>query len=923
MKKREGNLIGRLFLPVIALILFAALVLATGPYFHTSETTTIGYEDNIVTYNFTANVSNPDNDVLFFTITNITADPDLGVSSIDDYYWISLNSSTGILTINATLDNETSNFTISVKVSSEGEQSGHIQPFYFNISAVNDAPKFANLGGNRTLDKSPFELILYATDEENDNNFTFNVSFISCPGGGSCQLFNLTYYNATATNISFTPLVSEAGTYEINFSVKDNRSSGFYSEFWNWTIIWNYDPYFTYVCDNERSTTENSEFTCWVNVSDIDEENNLTLTANYTWFTFNGSVLSNTITVPVSDGNVSALVNFTANDTMVGNWSVNISVTDTGSVTGRNSTTFYFFIDNVNDSLFLYEIDNITGYNSSNYTLYVNASDDDILVPDKNVFNETLTFHLNNSNASVVSTQIIQNTNITTATITIDTQRLGIGNHTIKIWVNDSNNFSSMERDFTIQIFENSEPVWNALETNYSYTEGDNIYLNLSGNVTDADPDDNITFSYTSDTSFASFSINETTGIINFTATDFDVGSHIVTITATDGKTPVSMDFNFTINNTNDPPIIDEPLTTSPSSARIDTASNMNFTVDTAAIIFVEVWDEDFKIPSEQSSFYKENLSLNLTIEGPNTSLFAFEDDIAISGKQNKTRFTASFTPTSSDIGNYNITINVSDASNLSDIIMFNLSVSQATSTTETTTTTPTTSSGGGGGSDTPVTLKIITPGPVSSRRRDTIILPVQLYNSGKTTLSEIVLTASIAKDGIIRDDILVSFDQSTFSSLKTNERKNVTLTIDVNTEELGLYEITINATVKSPSYSDWGKIYLTVEEGLDIQEKIIFTEEYIVGNPECAELKEIVDEAKELYSKGDLVGSKRKLDEALEACKMAISQTSITGGVIRRFEENAISYTAIASLLAALLGLAYYQYRRFRLKRALSFPQD
>ena len=363
------------------------------------------------------------------------------------------------------------------------------------------------------------------------------------------------------------------------------------------------------------------------------------------------------------------------------------------------------------------------------------------------------------------------------------------------------------------------------------------------------------------------------------------------------------------VRATADNPIIVEPLSYTSGSTSGTFSSSVEFTQSTSSIITVEAWDQDLAIPSAQSSFYSENLTLNLSITGPNTALFSFTK--SANPSSNKSRFVASFTPAT--VGNYNITINISDAVNLSDKITFNLSVVATASTAS-----ASSSSGGGGSTDIPVSLKIIMPGSISSKKRDKIILPIQIYNNGKTALNNIILSTTIAKNGILRKDILSTLDKSTFSSLAIGERKNLTLIVDVNTEEMGLYEITINATVKSPAYTDWAKVYLTVEEGEKVEEKLIFTEEYIVGNPECAELKELVDEARALFEKGDMEGARQKLNQALDACKEAISLSPITGRAIFGLEENVISYTAIGSLVAAFLGFAYYQYRRVKLKRAL-----
>lgn len=116
-------------------------------------------------------------------------------------------------------------------------------------------------------------------------------------------------------------------------------------------------------------------------------------------------------------------------------------------------------------------------------------------------------------------------------------------------------------------------------------------------------------------------------------------------ITASDGKLTNETQFNFTVYNVNDAPVIDSPLTV--DNATADSNSNINITEDNVTTITMWIDDNDFKIPSGQKSFYDENLTINLTIEGPNTSLFEF---ITASGyptaeHPERTRYDATFTP--------------------------------------------------------------------------------------------------------------------------------------------------------------------------------------------------------------------------------------------------------------------------------------
>ena len=390
-----------------------------------------------------------------------------------------------------------------------------------------------------------------------------------------------TIINDTSINISFTPTRNDVGSYIINFTVKDsgttNPANATTSQIVNFSVLYvNTAPYFRYVCDNERSTTENSSFNCYINVTDIDETNNLTINANYTWFKFN-STGTNTANVTVNSTtnfNGTFIVNFTATDSEVGNWSLNISLRDTGSPTRLNSTVFYFYIGNINDSVTIDDIANENFFTSENYTRYVNATDDDLLIPDKNVYNESLTFTSNNSNVNVSATTYISGTNKTRATITFNPNNLGNGNHTINITVRDRNNFSIASDIFTIQVLVNNPPQWNvSTQTNHTLIEGTNFYLNLTQNVTDSDGNP-INFSFSNNTAFNSFGIGTTTGVINFTPADADVGHHIVIINATDGITPTPLTFNFTVSNVNDAPVIQY----FPASAAQDGGDSVNYT---------------------------------------------------------------------------------------------------------------------------------------------------------------------------------------------------------------------------------------------------------------------------------------------------------------------------------------------------------
>ncbi len=1233
-KRRE--LIFVLICGVIASLL-AVLVMAAPSFNYWGNWTELNEDRSpTFTYNFSANVSPLGG--LEFTIENISVVPDLGISQVSDYEWISINSSTGVMTLNSTRDNETGRYNISIFVK-DASQQGEARVFYFNVTAVNDAPVWRNLD-NKSFNMSDlFEYVLIARDEEGNYPLNFNITFVKCnvsewsDRGSNCTLFGTGAYsvNNTAINISFTPTRNDIGNYTINFSATDvGTPNSTVSALVNFSVLRvNSHPYFRYVCDNERNASEDSEFTCWINASDIDETDSLNVTANYTWFTFNETGTNNTnITCGLSTGyNISAFVNFTARDAQVGNWSVNISIVDTGTPSRTNSTVFWFFINNTEDDVILSFINDTTIY--ENKTLYVNATDDDLRVIQKSIKNEILSFASNESWVTISTYGF--HTNYTSAKIKINFGASpGAGTYKVNISVNDTGG-NSDSQEMNITIVDNNAPLWNeTLMKTFLIYEDNETYLNLSLNATDTDGDD-INFSASVNNVFPSFSIRLSDGKINFTANDSDVGQHLVWINASDGKLNNLTLFNFTVRNVNDIPSIESPLTVN-ANASASINSNITTAEDNFTSITMWVQDSDFRINVSQfpaGTVYNESINVSVNISGPNLTLLKFikrtDFPTPTGTNSNRTAYVANFTPSKTDVGNYNVTINVTDRSNVSVSLSFNLTIksvnhnpilmnlinktssvnrsfyyrinatdledgnsttlgnynltinytiltglkifnsttfnistgeinitfndSQAgvyrinvsvidtsgsaneknfslfvygpttinspastkqlgfventtsilqfnvshavgnnltfkfyvneslvynvnasasgalnmswsfipnythetytkkvnltlfvlnpiynefnatrrwnatinhsnspvnfsgyisdketvytstikidltdyfkdidhddrkynqtvnfsvvsndtlsyiswsvdsswnltlssliirkellyivgedlnvsTNTTESNATSNIfvasfiapppvqTVTSGGGSKKTPVALKIIVPGPISAHRNERIEVPIKLKNSGTIALYDIDLSGSVLKDLQERNDIWLNFGKTHFDSLLPGKEEATTLSVNINTNALGLYEITLNGVSKKPKYSDWGKIYLTIREAnkTEVVEQIIFTEEFIAENPQCIEIKEMVDEAKKYLDEGKNDLAFEKARDAIDACKYAIAQQNLPSGK-PGIQNELYKYLSIATLAGIGLGVGYYLYKRVRFRRAM-----
>ena len=725
----RGNLINLFFLCAICIGLIV-LVGATAPDWDVSGTTSYFLEDTSFTYNFSANASDADSDPLTFTLDNITSSEDyISSTSPDDYPWITLDSSTGILNINSTQDNETGMFNISVDVSDGVESTARL--FYFIANATNDAPNFTNIQSEYNLTQnSNFFEFLNATDEEEHYPLYFNITFFgNCTHyalsgkaeGENCSILSSTNFSNTSAIMNFTPGIEDVGTYWANITVMDFGNSSDYGcphEYCteetysvNQTTLYSSVVKFNIGailavnisdCQN-KVFQENVSGVCQINITVPGQTDSLNISSIAELRSYSGSVLNESWffgknLTSAENFSKSININFTPQKTEIGNWTINFTVQDL--TTGENKSQQIYVYVNKNSSLD--DTPDLLGISDVNTsvdlltTISLTVYDEDLLIPHKDSayggYNETIDFNLTILNSSdlsqeltltdfdidIISMPVLSSgvpTNKTTAQIQFTPNLSEAGNYTINITVTDVNGGLDTET-FNISIFANSFPYWNStLETVYSAVEGGNFYLNLSNYSIDPNGDA-LTFSNSSATSFPAFFLNATTGEINLSnIRDEDVGQHLVSITIADGYLTNTTILNFTINNTNDPPVLETPLQANGISVNISN-SNMNTSEDASATIFLFIQDDDFKVPLAQEIFYNETLDINLTIEGPNTDLFNFTFSQFMGGTDsNRSKYAASFTPVKTDSGNYNISINISDKANATTFINFNLSI--------------------------------------------------------------------------------------------------------------------------------------------------------------------------------------------------------------------------------------------------------
>jgi len=738
MKKR-----GLIILAFSFLIIGIGFVLADSPTWKESAYNVTYYfnEDTNNFHNFTLNLTDSSK-VSYFSILDISW-TEGEVIDHSDYYWLPWddtqfsNSSTGILKINSTLDNETGNFTINTHVQSKGN-TGYSTKFNFIINATNDNPLFLSEGINLSYNLTQSETFLAylnASDEEEHHPLSFNISFWNncthAPWSGrnsneNCSLidfgFNLTDLpNNISAIMNFTPSRNDVGDYWVNISVTDagenylcpseycvnssyqQNKTTIYSEVIKFQIF-SYLDVNVSDCQN-KTFNESEENTCYINITTKGSSSSLTMFSNASLRNYNTpSWINESWFYGVNNSDAEgysmiAYVNVTPNKQEIGNWTINFTVTD-NDYNQTVSELIYIFVNKIRSSS--PNVNDIEDTNTSvNFetTINFNITDDDFLIPDKNVsyggFNESLRINYTILNQSDLNQELVfsdftfeiinnpvDGTNRTEARFVFTPSLNESGNYTINVSVFD--NESNFDFDlFNLTVKSNSYPTWNLpLATNFSIDEDGSLYLNLSENVSDVDGD-NLTFSYSFETgyTFPSFeeNFNTSTGEIDITPSDADVGLHWVNINVSDGYLTNTTRFNFTVNNVHD----------SPSFSNLFCVDKINNTLvhateDNETEIRIHIQDDDLNIPSIQANngFYQENLSvINTTvINSSNGQLVENLLNFTFSSFYVDTSiwiYEASFQPNKSHIGQYNVTFNFNDSSGNENSHFFVLNVSE------------------------------------------------------------------------------------------------------------------------------------------------------------------------------------------------------------------------------------------------------
>lgn len=469
-------------------------------------------EDTICSYDFSANTTDPDtNDVLTYGY-----DAASGI-----FTGFSIDSSTGIVTVNVTIEGQT-NDTESVRLTVvDLSGDGAVATKNFTIIFVNDTP-IMSVPSNPKACSEDFEcsMQITATDEENDT-YSFGTNNSLFPINSENGWINVTITNDDVgdyiVNISVNDTYGNTGSTDVNISINNTNDI----------------PSLDYICNDTIEATEDISYECEINATDPDmiHGDNLTFISNETWF------------VMESNGS-NATVNITANDSWVGSWFINISVLDADNVS--DSRVINVTVTNVSDPPLLTAIGEQAAFTGTFFYYDINATDEDLDIPGTT---EVLTFSLEDLNSSNMLT-----INESTGEISFAPTSDNLGEKWFNFTVNDTDGTTSSEL-VNITVYYNTRPTL-AMDTEFSYTEDQMFDYNISLNATD-EQGDQLTFTI----NHSLFAINSTTGEINITLNDSFVGENWINITVSDPHdVSVSLDLNVTVYNIEDKPNFTEVL---------------------------------------------------------------------------------------------------------------------------------------------------------------------------------------------------------------------------------------------------------------------------------------------------------------------------------------------------------------------------
>jgi hypothetical protein len=526
-----------------------------------------------------------------------------------------------------------------------------------------------------------------------------------------------------------------------------------------------------------------------------------------------------------------------------------INVTDNSGLI--NSTSFNLNITDINNAPTFAE--NITTQSAGVDILFLmNITAEDKDGDNISFYSNTNWFMFNNSEINVT---IATQNNSATALINTTPSNSEAGTHSINMTIGDG--ISNTSTVFDVKVYD--QPTVTITGYN-NLSENETFYFS---SISEQTIDENLNCILTLQNSSLGNKINSTTCIgVNtiYLETDFTFeGTYTAIINVSNPFYSITSNKSIVINHSN------APITFLTNISNIE-ISGISTSINLSEHFYdVDNVDSKYNQSINFSSIQYENTTY-CESEGENVSTL----DISITRNINSYSATFSTSQTASSVVKITAIDSENEDYNVSSNC-FSVNMTVVTIVTE----VPTPSSGGGGGAKKPLSIKIIVPEPFSMDAIGTITVPIELENVGVATLNGITISVSTE-----RKNIVLKLSKTSISSLIPNEKKKIDLTIKANAPDVIDIEpvgITVVAEVTSPDIDDSAVILFNLiehdrEKRLKAEEKQKMLMEYIISNPECLELEEVLKEAAGFFNERDYDKSIGISENGIQACKSFIT---------------------------------------------------
>lgn len=771
----------------------------------------------------------------------------------------------------------------SVVVSVFDGKQNNTANIVLDITNINDAPVLHEISNNpaNTLGNTNITnltaytgvLFVYYVNATDVDQLTYMGDTLYFASNDSN--FNI---NSTTGKLSFVS--TTPGAYIVRINVTD--TGNLYDEIDAIINVYpNNNPYFnsTLNFECEEYDANNYPFNCTINISYYAKEDDIGDSIVNYWT--NSSFFS--------INNTTGIINFLANQSLIGNYSILVNITDSRG--GFNSTVMNLSIINTNNKPTILDIVQPEGKlivgNSYNFGIYANDSDLYLIDSYENL---TFTINVTGPNSSIFQ---IEKTSSTTATITVNPLTSEhAGNYTVNVTVTDFyGNYSRSFFNFFIynitlppnitQITPFGAPLTNTVNTswiNVSSLNNNSTTITILENTTyifnhtttyDTQYQNSISYKW-----YQNNTLISTAYFLSRYFNFFSSGTYNITLIVTD-EFNKSASFTWIVNvvNVNRPPILITPLTnlTGVNAVNGTTTYSNYLTYYNSEVKF---YDPDDDINENN---IVEDTESTMTFSATNCDYASFtfiNNSLKVQSKSIGyclVNFTAFDSLNSSlNVTSYNVLVNVTYVSN--ETIPREV---------------PTTTRGGGGGSSRTITipipeevekpkpLEIITPKLVTIYKNATVTVPIVLNNTWNDTIEGITLSAETNAS-----NVTISLDRTYFQRMFKQQTEEVTLTIS-NYKSEGHYEIQVRAKVVNPDFTDTATIYVnsadTTSEGEQLETKISFARDLLSSNPECQELTELLNQAKKELALNNYEGTAKLVDSVINGCKYLVSVNAQT----------------------------------------------